>query len=520
MLEQVPNAGRVGLNKDSSVHELPTEFWTDVYNMRFLDGYAFPIYGESEFFATAEVVPYHVVPVTLANGEAWLYAGANKIYSTQIVSNVAVHTNLTRQTTGVDVDYTVTPNEWTSTTVSGVPILNPGNTIDPPQTWDLDLAGRFIDLPGWPGSTYCKALRGYKNFLIALNVTKSGTNYPYMVKWSHPADPGSIPTSWVTNDPTVDAGEHDLAEGFGEIVDGLQLKNSFIIYREDSIWRMDFVGGQFIFGFQKVVGMAGAMNRNCIVEFNGLHLVLTKSDIIVNDGVQPVSILDKVSRRWLFRNMDITGQLNAFVFKNSFFNEIYICYPEVGHTAPNRAVVWNYKDNTVTHRVMPSVYHGNYGPLDDETVNSWASDEDPWQIDETAWDGMGFVPPNARVLLGGVGPKLSLLDSSYSDQGAIRYAYLERSGLSLGRPDKVKLVRAIRPRITGQEGETIKISVGAQTTPYSTPVWTTVDYTIGETVEAQLLVSGRYIAVRFESGTAYKWRLDSYDIEYVYVGNW
>ena len=45
-------------------------------------------------------------------------------------------------------------------------------------------------------------------------------------------------------------------------------------------------------------------------------------------------------------------------------------------------------------------------------------------------------------------------------------------------------------------------------------------HTIGETVRNNCMVAGRYISVRFESGTAYNWRLDSYDLEVDTIGEW
>lgn len=516
----IQNAGRLGLNQDLSQHELPMDVWTDVYNIRFLDGYASLVLGEGQYFGVPSVTPLHVVPVDVFGKSHWLYASANKIYTAYINAGVPTHVNLTRQVSLVDQDYSATKNAWTSTTVSGIPILNPGNEIDPPQSWDLNLSNRFVNLPAWPANTFCKALRGYKNFLVALNVTRNSVNYPYMVKWSHPADPGSIPISWATNDPTVDAGEQDIGQGYGAIVDGGQLQDSFIIYKEDSIWRMDLIGGQQVFNFKKIIGDSGALNRNCIVEFKGMHLVLTNSDIIVNDGMNPISILDKISRRWLFRNIDVDGIDNCFVFKNTFFNEIYICYPEVSSLIPNRAIVWNYKDQTVSHREMPEVLHGAYGPIDKEYADTWEADEDPWDVDDTAWDGPGIVPPQARVMLGCNDLKIKLLDSFYSHENAVRSGYLERRGLSLNNPDKIKLVRSIRPRIVGQTGQTIKISVGSQSDPWEEPVWTTSVYTVGVSVLSHFLVSGRFIAVKFESDSAYKWRLDSYDVDFEFIGEW
>ena len=48
----------------------------------------------------------------------------------------------------------------------------------------------------------------------------------------------------------------------------------------------------------------------------------------------------------------------------------------------------------------------------------------------------------------------------------------------------------------------------------------TMTYTIDSNVTCDCFVSGRYIAVKFSSATAYQFRLDSYDIDVEVAGMW
>lgn len=517
---RVPNCGSVGVVQDLSQHELPINAWTDASNIRFLDGYSNQFLGHSQAYGTPSVIPYHVLPVIISGVRYWLYASLTKIYAVTITAGAAVHTNLTRQTAGNDVNYAATANSWTSTVLGGIPIMNPGNAVDPPQQWDLNTANNFSALSNWPASTYCKSIRAYKNFLVALNVTKTATNYPYMVKWSHPAVPGSVPSSWDETDATKDAGEFDLADGYDHIIDGLALRDSLIIYKEASVWRLDYTGGQSVFRASKVMGTSGAMNRNCIVEIDGFHVVLTTNDIVIHDGVQATSVLDKVTRRWLFQNMDVDEAYQSFVFKNPFYNEVFICFASIGADYPDTAIVFNYKDRTVSKRTLPNIHHANFGSVDSSLTGTWASDPDPWSSDISSWDSPDQVPNQARVLMGAHDTKLFMLDAAASFDGVIPSAYLERKGLSFDTPERIKLVKGIRPRITGNVGDTVTISIGSQDDPYDTPTYTEMTHTIGSTVRNDCLVSGRYIAVKLATGTAYNWRMDSYDLEVDTLGEW
>lgn len=482
-------------------------------------------------------------------------------------------------------------NNWTSTSLSGLPVINVGDN-SPPMAWNLKLTDKFVDLPAWPLLSSCKSIRAFKNYLIALNVSRpknatsissitfstttatltttsphglvtgdtvtiagaapdqyNGTftitvtgatmftytmasapannattvgayivntlaNFPFMVKWSHPADPGSFPVSWDHTNPAFDAGELDIAEGADPIVDGLQLRDSFIVYKESSIWRMDYTGGPFVFRLSKVLGSSGALNRNCIVEVDGVHVVLTNQDVIVHDGQTATSVLDKQTRRFLFQQIDQPSMDKAFVFKNTFFNEVYVCFPQIGSSVCDRAMVWNYKDKTVTFRDMPNVHHAAFGPVDESGTTTWSADTDAWASDLSVWNGGGLVPNTARVLFASDNGKLYLLDASAYFDGVPPSSKLERRGLVFDKPEFIKTVREIRPRIKGENGATVLIKVGSSDDPNADPAYqATMTHTIGTTVANYCLVSGRYIAIRFESGTAAQWRLESYDVD-------
>ena len=503
---KVNGVGSVGVNKDLSTAEMPIQAWSDALNIRFLDGYALQFYGHSQVYGTPSETPQHIIPVNIGANRYWIYATATKTYCVTVSGGVGVETDITHVTPRAGV-----VNQWTSTVLSGIPILNTGDTATVPMSWDLNTANKFVNLANWPANTYCKSLRAFKNSLVALNVSKSGTQYPYMVKWSHPADPGSVPSSWDPADATKDAGELDLAEGGDYIQDGLQLRDSFIIYKEASVWRMDYTGGPFVYRFSKVLGISGALNRNCITEIDGQHLVLTGSDVMVHDGQSATSVLDKFTRRWLFQNIDATYSNLCFVARNPFFNEVWICFPFIGATSCNRAMIWNYKDNTVSFRSLPNVNHMAFGPVDDSLSNAWSSDSAPWGSDLSKWNGNEFVPSTTRLLAASADTKLFLMDASAAFDSALPDAYLERRGLTFDDPESMKLVKGIRARIVGETGATVLIYVGSSNDPYDDPVYgAAMTHTIGETLQADCYVTGRYIAVKFATGSAYSWRVDSY----------
>lgn len=512
----VANCGSAGVIKDLSVHELPIQAWTDCSNIRFLDGYAYQFYGHTEIYNTVPVVPQYVMAVSVLGVPYWLLASAAKQYVVTNNGGAVTYTDISHVTPRTGV-----VNQWTGTVFGGIPILNVGDTSKIPMYWDQNLAHKFVDLVAWPANTYAKVLRSFGPYLVALGITKPSGSFPYMVKWSSPADAGSLPVTWNEADATQDAGEYNLADGQDIIMDGAPLREFFMIYKQASIWRMDITGGPYVFSFRKVLGTSGAMNKNCIVEVEGFHCVLTGSDVIAHDGQTPTSVLDKLTRRYLFQNIDVLGKDKCFVFKNTFLNEVFICYPAIGSTVCDRAMVWNYRDRTISFRELPALNHASDGPIGNAAGQTFDQETAPFDSYLTLFNGPQFTPDIASVVMASANQKLYQLDGSASFDGAVPTAYLERQGLSFDAPELIKLVRGLRARITGNIGETVIVKVAGMDDPYITPMYeVTMTYVIGEDTPLDCFVTGRYIAIRFESGTAYQWRLDSYTVDVEQMGSW
>lgn len=502
-----------GVIRDVPAHELPFLAWSDAKNIRFRDGAAERVLGQAAVMGTPTVAPYYCFPYADGTNLTWVYAGLAKVYGRQGGS----HTNLTRQTASVDVDYSANANQnWTHGILGGIPILN--NGVDPPQSWaPANLSQRLVDLPNWPANTRCGAMRVYKEFLVALDVTKVGVRYPYMVKWSHPADPGTVPTTWDETDPTKDAGEYSLSSTLDFVVDALPLRGSLMIYKEATVHQMLYTGGNLIFRFDKVFEYFGALSRRCIGEYMAKHIVLSSDDLVVHDGVQAESLLSKRQRRWLSANLDPTYFVRSFVVPMPRFEEIWACIPTIGNAFPNRALVWNHRTNTIGERDLALLSHIQFGQLDPSGASStWGGDSASWASDTTSWDDATY---NAALKEAGAaqpgGPRLVQVDSGTTDFGATYSSYLERTGIGVplrpGDPPDVssrKFVNRVWPRITGTTSGLINVKVGSQNEINAPVVWQDPrPYVIGSNAPIDCRLNGKLLAVRFESTDDSQWKL-------------
>ncbi len=508
MLVQIDGCGDLGVSRDAFAPELPNNAWSDARNVRFREGYAEKMRGHSAPFGVPSAAPYHVQPLTTGSGRFWLYAGLHDLY---YVDNQNVHRKITR----ASGTYSATEDSrWNGGTFAGIAILN--NGVDVPQYWAG--SGLAQNLTAWPATLRAKVVRPFRQFLLALHCTKGGTTYPHMVKWSHSAsDPGSLPTSWDETDPTLDAGEYDLADDQTVIVDGLTLGDSFVVYKESAYYLVRSVGPPRIFEFYKLADNAGALGPNCVAAFPGGHVVLGQGDIWVHSGGPPRSILDRVMRRWLFSQLDENTYVRSFVAANPLQNEIWTCFVPYGYGAATLALIWNWKDNTFTVRELPGVAHADFGVVDTLAATAWDSDTDTWDVDSTIWDQAPDVTKSAvRLMLASpTDTQFYLGDQSRTFNGTAITAYIRREGLSFGEPKRTKLLKRIVPVIEAPVGTQVEIRTGATMAPTVPTTWNAYQtFTVGTDIELHQFAHGRYLAVEFRSTSlTAEWRLKRYGID-------
>lgn len=370
------NLSSIGLIKDVNPKSLPANdkdgfAWTNVQGMRFKDGVITKLPGyELLIDTTSTIIPYFETRITNGSNSFYVYAGYNKIYC----YFTGTHYNITRQSGGTDVNYAATANfPWNVALLNGFPIFN--NGVDIPQAWTtVNQSTKLSNLAAWPTSNTAAVIRAYKAYLIALDVTDAiPKRYSNKVKWSGSALPGALPTTWDYTDPTNDAGEIELNDSEGYLVDCLPLNDYNILYKNTSTYIMAFVGGNQIFAFRKLFPSVGMLAKNCAVAFENKHFVVTNDDVIVHDGNSFQSVIDTRNRKYLFSNMVPGNVSRTFCVPNYDQSEIWICYCSASTTYPDSALIYNYRSNTWTRRNLPETPWISEGFIDISQSTTWAS---------------------------------------------------------------------------------------------------------------------------------------------------
>ena len=382
-LVNIDNAGQYGIVTDIPPYQLPPNAWSGGNNVRVRNSGIKKCAGFEEVFASCPIPPHHIFPVSDGTSVYWLALGEDKAYVFK--NQGGGWTNITRQTTGSDVNYTTSEEEgWSHTIIGGVPVMT--NFKDPPQFWALssgayNTATKLAELSNWEASTdLCKSIKSFKTFLIALNMTRAGVPYPKLVKWSNEAASHAPPTSWDEADATKDAGEYELADTPGDIVDGLQLGESFMIYKDDAIYIMNYIGTPFIFSFKLLSPTIGILAKNFVSEFSGGHFFFGKTNIYLNNGQTISPLLTDRLRREVFDNLDGDNFKRSFTVADYNRNEMLACFPSGGYTYPNKAIIWNWSTNTLTVRDLPNPSSMGFG------VAFVSTDSDEWDDNTKDWD--------------------------------------------------------------------------------------------------------------------------------------
>lgn len=530
----IDNVGQAGViaEPDLDPMKLPDGAWSDCENVRF-DGYvAKKVAGSRAIFGSLSIAPYTLTPHTTFDGEPFFcYAGLTQVYT---VSNNQ-HFDLTRQSatlsgTATNRAYSTDATElWTGGVFGGLLFLN--NGIDTPQIQLTPTAScRLSDLANWPSTvtTRCASLRAFKNYLIALDVTKGAVRYRQTVKWSASADPLTVPSTWDEADTTNDAGETSLADTNGTVVDCLPLRDVNIIYKDDSVYGMQFIGGAFIFRFYNIFNNVGILAKRCVAAFEQYHCFIGNDlDVYVHDGSTIRSIAQDRWRSWLRQNIDGSNFKRTFMATNHVTSEIWIFVPTGEDDYTSKVLMWNWRKDTWGVRTVENISHAASGGVrSSDYVLLWSTVATTWSTESSTWAELASVPPERRLVMA----RPTLLDGlieteiGTSELGAALPFYLERQ-MMWANPLKidnnarvidlqsVKFIRRVRFRTSSENTNNITFKVAVLTDVASPVVYVGTSKMLDSTAEVVVLRRGRFLSIRIESTDDVNFQMHAIEVD-------
>ena len=502
------------------VHDLPAdqvgpEQFNDGSNIVFRDGIPTRVGGYARVLNTPPQTPKWAQNINSDLFNYWLYTTYAKVMVNDGTSTDADITPLTY--TNLNSAF----NIWTGGVLNGLPVFN--QPTEAPMWWDLQVGNKAQYLPGWPVGTRCQALRPFKYHLIAMNISDAGGDFGDGVMWSAAAEPGAIPLTWAAA-PGNEAGDNQLSDSPGDLVDGRTLRDAFILYKNQSTYAMQYVGGNQVFAFRRILSQSGMLAKNCCASFQNHHVVLTDSDVILFDGNVGTSIIDKKNRKWLFSQIDPTAFRTSYVVTNENDSEVWVVFPEIGNSTPNIALVWSKDSNDWGVRELPTgsnnVTYITSGIISNSgSVPTWDSTPGSWQSQSKIWNSSNFQTATPSLLMMQA-QRFYSVDASNTNDGVNVVSTLTKIGLDLGDQQRRKLVKRIWPRIQAAPGTQIFIRMGANDAPNDPVQWSDpVTFTVGVDTHADSFANGRFIGVEFSSNGIDGWRMSGFDVEFTLAGS-
>ena len=151
-----------------------------------------------------------------------------------------------------------------------------------------------------------------------------------------------------------------------------------------------------------------------------------------------------------------------------------------------------------------------------------------WDSYTTAWGQANAVySENKPVQI--IGSQFYMVDDGANYQGDPVAVALSHEGLAIyGRDQRgnpkvdasvVKNLQGIWPELRGVPGTIVQVSVGFQDATNQPITWSDKrDFVLGTDFFLDFIVTGKYLAVRFESLGQLPWELSGYDLDIEVVG--
>ena len=141
---------------------------------------------------------------------------------------------------------------------------------------------------------------------------------------------------------TNTAGTFRLQDGT-TIMGAIKAKENILVWTDNALYTMKFVGAPFTFGFEQVGTNCGLIGKNAAIEIDGVAYWMSNNGFFSFDGT--VNTLPCSVEDYVYDDFDTTKgqQVNAGI--NNLYTEVTWWYPTQGSEFNNRYVVFNYGQN-------------------------------------------------------------------------------------------------------------------------------------------------------------------------------
>lgn len=425
---------RGGVIKDFAPDQIPDYAFQDVLNAKFKDGKASASPGWVSF---ASVLDSRI----MQGDEFFKRDGSEFLLAFSLATAYQYNAGVGPFTSIQDANpFTGTADNFFDTE-TGFDTFFITNGLNPVRKWTgsgniaplgglASVQGAFLNVTG-------ALIRSFAGFMVLLNNIESGNPYPQRARWSVFGQP----ENW-TNDINGNgqAGYQDLADDVGFTLWATAFNNYLCIYKERSIYLMQYVGPPTIFSFQRVINGVGLLAQRAVADLGDEHAFLGNDNFYTFNGISIEPIATQKIKSFFFSDLDpaYRNRVQAFVVEED--DEVWWVYSSGATTYadgtaktagdPDKAVVWNYVNNTWAIRDNPGTTWFYYHQISQATWQtvpnlSWAATSGLWNDKRFLSNfplNIGGMKDGSFVQYGGVFDKLGVaftkkLQSKFHDFG-------------------------------------------------------------------------------------------------------
>ena len=135
------------------------------------------------------------------------------------------------------------------------------------------------------------------------------------------------------------AGSQRLQDGT-KIIGSLKAKEVILVWTDNALYTMKFIGAPFTFGFEQVGTNCGLIGKNAAVEIDGVAFWMSNNGFFMFDGTVkslPCSVED-----YVYDQADTTKGQQIYAGINNLYTEVIWYYPSTSSDYNDQYVVFNY----------------------------------------------------------------------------------------------------------------------------------------------------------------------------------
>ena len=511
---RIDKLGSIGVIADRKPYALDRRAWSDANNVVFSGDYVEARNGY-DILSGVTGTRYGLFHAYSDDVNYWFFPSLTAIHEWN-GTVLADRTRASGAYTGTATD------RWNGTILHGIPVLN--NGVDSPQFLANPGAGAFTDMI-WDGATTwtvqgntAKVIRSHLSFLFALDTQEGATRDPQVLRWSNPADPGSMPDSWDDTAAGNLANKMVLSDTPGQLVDCLPLGWDLLVYKNDGIYILSYTRDSFVFSKRLLTTGWGLISQSAVCDIGGAHVGVSAEDVFITNGQTTQSIADDVVRNKIFSEISDDGQLQTSVAFNRDLSEVWIAYATGAATWPNKFAIWNTRTRQWAFADAPTDLKAMATGVDVSSgIGTW--DTLPyatWEDWTGTWADRDFNQYAQKMFCVATGGYIRL--NSGNEYGAAAAdCYVERTGLRFGPAGSLSMLQRIYPDMTA--GAAVNFYVACQSHPNDSVVWNgPYSFTAGTDRHVDVRVTGELHGIRVIGSSSTNWRLDALEIEHVPVG--